>query len=125
MGINLEAAREDPPKTGWSLLIATSAYGLKVEDLGIARKTYISEGFIRGKKEGTFGVFVWSVLTEEASEEGLEKPTLRKVSQYARELREEVAGFGLPFEVRTSFVRSGRELALRDHLEGNKIGYEI
>lgn len=125
MGVQLEAVRENLPKNGWNLLIATSEYGLKVEELGVSQKTYISEDFIRGEKEGTFGVFIWSVLTQEASEMRQRKSDLRKINQYSRELREGIAGFGLPLEVHTSFIRPERVLALRDHLERNRISYTV
>ncbi len=108
--------------SGWELLIATADYGLSVEELGIAQSTYMTDA-VRGRKEGTYGIFVWTVLTPQVNEDGLNALTRRKISQLARALREEVAGFGLPLEIYTSVVRPEREQALRKHLARNKISY--
>ena len=124
MGVELVPVRssEPRPEVGWwDLIIPTADYALKVEELGVTKTTYISEELIRGRKAGTFGVFVWTVLTENASEQGLIKPVLNKIRLYSRELREEMAELGI--EAHTVMVRFERETALEDHLKRNKISY--
>ena len=102
--------------------IPIADYALSLEGLGIIQGTYVSD-FIRGKRDGTYGVFVWNILTPQSVEEGLSPLVTKQVKNYARLLRDEVDGFGLPVKVHTVFVRPEREQALKNHLDRNNINY--
>lgn len=125
MGIELAPVIERPKLDidPWALDFAIADYSLNLEGLGIVKRTYTGD-FIKGKRDGAYGVFVWIVLTSQVTEEGLPKATVKNIHKYSRLLREEVARFGVPLEVHTTFVKPEREQALKDHLERNKINYE-
>lgn len=125
MGVELAPVSDKVRQSG-SLYFDYTVLGyalLDVQDLGISQGIYISD-YVEGRREGTFGICVWVVLTPEITKEGFSKGTLKKLNRYSRELKEEIERLGVPGEVYTSFVRPEREQALRAHLDRNKIMYD-
>lgn len=125
--MGIEASIIERPKLDIGPLALDSAivdYSLNLKGLGIVKRIYMSD-FIKGKKDGAYGVVVWTVLTSQATEGDLPKVTVKKIHHYSRLLREEIAEFGIPIEVHTTFVRPEREQALKDLLERKKISYDF